>query len=204
MDGKIYILRNTENDKVYIGQTTRSVEDRFKQHKKLCKANSNQLIFKAMKKYGKDKFFVEELESGISSFEELNEKEAAYISAYNSMAPNGYNLSPGGALWRRKPSLSEEEQKSVVLLYEQGLSQREIAKQYGVDHVVIGYALTKAGVKARPKSCHLPDRTSVIKREDLYKMRIVDGLSVQDIAKHYGVCDATVRRAINRFDLKRI
>ena len=32
--GLIYIIRNTENYKVYIGQTTLSLQDRWKQHKK--------------------------------------------------------------------------------------------------------------------------------------------------------------------------
>lgn len=32
MDGKIYAIRNDVNDLVYIGQTIRSVEARFKEH----------------------------------------------------------------------------------------------------------------------------------------------------------------------------
>lgn len=32
--GFIYIIKNNKNDKVYIGMTTRTIEDRMKEHKK--------------------------------------------------------------------------------------------------------------------------------------------------------------------------
>jgi len=34
--GSIYIIKNTINDKVYIGQTTMTVHERFMSHKKPC------------------------------------------------------------------------------------------------------------------------------------------------------------------------
>ena len=40
MNGSIYMIYNDINDKKYIGQTTRNVEDRFKQHLRLCKSNA--------------------------------------------------------------------------------------------------------------------------------------------------------------------
>ena len=202
MNGKIYIIRNSENDKVYIGQTIRSVTDRLRQHKKLCRSNQNQLIYKAIRKYGADKFFVEELESGIETQKELNEKEAEYIKRFNSLAPNGYNLSPGGALWRRRPRFSDEEDELIAAMYLKGMSQREIAKQFGVDHTLVGSALTRKGIKSRPKGCNLPDRSSKIKESDLYKMYVVEGMMVKDIAAYYGVDVRTVSRAITRFNLR--
>ena len=82
--GAIYIIKNTINKKVYIGQTTQKVEDRFKQHLKLLKSNSNQIIHKAIKKYGKDKFYYEILEYGVD-VQDLNKKEEYYFLLYNSI-----------------------------------------------------------------------------------------------------------------------
>lgn len=59
MNGKIYVIENSVNNKLYVGQTTQLVEDRFKQHLKSSNSNSNnkQLIHKAICKHGKENFF---------------------------------------------------------------------------------------------------------------------------------------------------
>jgi len=205
MNGKIYVIRNTNNNKVYVGQTTQSVEDRFAQHKRLCNSNKKQLIYKALLKYGADCFYVEEIESGIPTYEELNSKESHYIQLFNSMEPNGYNLNPGGNFWRRRPSLSNAEEREVIKLYVKGeMSQRQIASKYGVSHHTIGSVLKRHGIKSREKTCHLPDRTSVITKDDLSRMYIAEKMKMKDIAMRYGVDVRTVNRAKNRFNLKRI
>lgn len=205
MNGKIYAIRNTINGKVYIGQTIQTVEARFKQHKKLCKSNKNQLIYKAMIKYGKENFVVEEIMCGIESYAELNRAEAEYIARYDSLAPKGYNTSPGGALWRRRPALTENEQIEIVRMYmESGMSQRAIAELYGVSHNAIGDVLRRKEVVARERQCNLPDRTSVVTKEDMHELYVVKGMMIKDIAAQYGVNVRTINRAKNRFGLKRI
>ncbi len=56
--GSIYIIKNTINDKVYIGQTTMTVHERFMSHKKPCvlKQRSTYKLYNAMNKYGSDNF----------------------------------------------------------------------------------------------------------------------------------------------------
>ena len=87
----IYIIKNDINNKVYIGQSENS-KIRFKQH---CKKNNldNSVIGKVIKKYGKEHFWYEILESKVLNY---NEREKYWISYYNSMLPNGYNILPGG------------------------------------------------------------------------------------------------------------
>ena len=51
MFGIIYGLENLLNHKIYIGQTHRTLEARFRQHK--C---ANTLIGRAIRKYGKENF----------------------------------------------------------------------------------------------------------------------------------------------------
>lgn len=62
--GYIYRIYNDINDKNYIGKTTYSIEHRFKEH---CKDSSRRKLehrplYAAMRKYGVDHFYVEEIE----------------------------------------------------------------------------------------------------------------------------------------------
>lgn len=86
----IYIIRNNINTKVYIGQSI-DVDKRFKRHCK--KNNNNSLIDEAIKKYGKEHFYVEVLEHQVENY---NEREKYWIRYYNSQTPFGYNILSGG------------------------------------------------------------------------------------------------------------
>lgn len=100
-EGFIYCIINKTNGKQYIGQTLTTIEHRMGQHFSNTK-NSEQLIKKAIKKYGRDSFDIEEVEKVISSTKKelrniLNEKEKFYIKEYGSYVKNGgYNLDEGG------------------------------------------------------------------------------------------------------------
>ena len=86
----IYIIKNDINNKVYIGQSL-DAEQRFKSH---CKGNyDNSLIDAAIQKYDKSHFYYEILEKQILNY---NEREKYWISYYNSITPNGYNILQGG------------------------------------------------------------------------------------------------------------
>lgn len=92
----IYKITNIINNKIYIGQTTQSLNERWKRHNWECTIKRNAMaITSAISKYGRDKFTIEEIDKA-NTLEELNEKEIFYISKYNSISPNGYNISPGG------------------------------------------------------------------------------------------------------------
>ena len=100
----IYIIKNTINNKVYIGQTINSLERRFKQHITAL-SKKNQAITQAMDKYGVNNFYIEALEEGVFTQKELNDLEVEYIKKYNSLSPNGYNLETGG---KSKGAVSDE------------------------------------------------------------------------------------------------
>ena len=91
----IYKISNIQNNKMYVGKTTNSIENRFKRH--INDALSNRLdthLARAIRKYGKENFFIEEIDTA-QSIEELNEKEIYWIKYYNS-CKNGYNETLGG------------------------------------------------------------------------------------------------------------
>ncbi len=93
----IYKITNTINSKIYIGQTVQKLIDRWSDH---CRPYSGRhvnrsAIASAIRKYGKENFVIEQIDSA-STFEELNLKEETYIKALNCLSPNGYNLLLGG------------------------------------------------------------------------------------------------------------
>ena len=60
----IYKISNNINDKVYIGQTIRPIEDRFRRH--ISDAINNILdthFARAIRKYGKENFHIEMIDS---------------------------------------------------------------------------------------------------------------------------------------------
>lgn len=89
MDYLVYKITNTINNKIYIGQTTETIEKRFKRH---CgyQLNDNTYLHRAMKKYGIENFIIEKIDCATNQ-EELNEKEFYWIHYYNSDV-DGYNL----------------------------------------------------------------------------------------------------------------
>jgi group I intron endonuclease len=92
---KIYIIKNKINNKVYIGQTKRTLKVRFNGHKTKSKDDSKSAIHNAMRLYGVENFFIE-LVCECSTIEESNEKEIQYIKKFNSISPHGYNILEGG------------------------------------------------------------------------------------------------------------
>jgi group I intron endonuclease len=86
----IYKITNIQNQKVYIGQTIRPIEQRY--HRHINDAMNNILdthFARAIRKYGKDNFIIEEIDSAKTQ-NELNEKDQYWIQYYNSIN-SGYN-----------------------------------------------------------------------------------------------------------------
>jgi group I intron endonuclease len=90
----IYKIINKVNGKFYIGKTTKGMDERMKEHLNSKFENTHSLIHKAIEKYGKENFYIEELCS-CSSYDELNEKEQFYIKELQAIKL-GYNLGSGG------------------------------------------------------------------------------------------------------------
>ena len=117
--GKIYCIENLENGKKYIGQTHRSLEERFREHCGNSGTSVSPKLKNAIKKYGKDCFCVEVVWERIGcSDEELNAKEIEFIENMNTAHPNGYNLTLGGAGGRHTAETKEKLSKISKKMWE--------------------------------------------------------------------------------------
>jgi group I intron endonuclease len=93
ISGIIYSITNKTNNKKYVGQTVRSINDRMREYKK---GYGNDYLNNAFKKYGFDNFKFEIIDTA-NCLDELNVKEIKYIEQYKSNNKNfGYNIESGG------------------------------------------------------------------------------------------------------------
>lgn len=111
--GFIYKITNTVNNKIYIGQTTKTIEERFQKHIQKAKQHVNRYLYDAMNHYGYDKFKIEPIEECDNNL--LNEREIYWIKYYNSNNKIlGYNMTTGGEggdTWTNNPHKEETSQK---------------------------------------------------------------------------------------------
>lgn len=137
----IYKITNKLNNKIYIGQTIRTVEKRWKQHL-YCyeRLNSNNYLYNAMKKHGVENFTIEELEE--CKDEDRFKRETCYIIKYNSMYPNGYNL----ILSQNSSDYPLELIELMLNDWDNGFCFNEIAKKWKLNEKTVSEYLKKHGI----------------------------------------------------------
>jgi group I intron endonuclease len=91
-----YRITNLITNKSYVGVTTVSIDRRFKQHCWAAISGEQNILYKAMRKYGVENFIVEELAHAIGTTENLYELERQVVSQEQTQIPNGYNMTSGG------------------------------------------------------------------------------------------------------------
>ena len=190
MKGFIYIIKNTVNSKVYIGQTKNTVEQRWKEHLRHAQYG-DQIINRAMKKHGIDKFYIETLE--ICDVDVLDEREIYYIDLYDSTDKSkGYNVSIGGntpKFKRKALSISD----LVDLYVNKQFPLEKIAKKFETTRWLITMELRNAGVTIRDRH----DSAAHVNKMDvsLIKEALDNTTSLRKAAKYANVPYATFRAA---------
>lgn len=140
--GYIYKIENKINHKIYIGQTVKYYEERFKQHKENYKREyfSQIVLYKAFKKYGIENFdfsAIEEIDNN-----KLDEREKYWISFYDSYY-NGYNSTLGGRL----VELYDWDIDAIIEEYMNLKSARKVAEKLHCDHSTIDRILNENKIK---------------------------------------------------------
>ena len=187
--GRIYIIRNKVNSKVYVGQTTVSIKLRFQNHLSAARCGKDYVIGKAIRKYGEENFYVELLEECLAS--ELNEREMYWITFYNATDNKfGYNMSLGGNV-NRKPTQIDEE--LVLKLFKEGNSAQKIKTLLHTDSQNISMILKKHNITYGIDLQRIPKETT-LKVISLYQQ----GYSSVQISHNLGINKTTVLRTLKR------
>lgn len=124
----IYKVTNKINNKIYIGQTIRTLEERIKEHKR--KRSSS--LYKAFNKYGIENFEFEIIDR-CNTTEELNEKEIYWIKYYDCLIPKGYNLCEGGG---QTNGYCHREESKIKMSNNRGRYYGEKNPFYGKTHTL--------------------------------------------------------------------
>ena len=149
MNGRLYIIKNKENDKVYIGKTYRTINQRWGEHLReyLKPRNERRDLYIAMQEIGVDKFYIEEL--GVYPQEILSEKEKEFIKKYNSFS-TGYNCTLGGDGKLYFPYSDEE----VIKKYKELKTVKKVAEYFKCDAETISTRLHNNNIKIKTSRDH--------------------------------------------------
>ncbi len=114
----IYKITNTENKKIYIGQTN-NPSLRWSQHKSNAKYDrGNQVITRAITKYGAEKFEFEVIATCLTQ-KDTDIAEEIIIAQYDSRNKSiGYNVDAGGNTTPRTPETGKKISDALNKFYE--------------------------------------------------------------------------------------
>lgn len=174
MFGIIYKITNKLDGKIYVGQTTRSVEIRFKEHA-LCKKS---LVGRAIRKHKIENFTIEVLEE-CETREQINERERFWIAHFNCIAPSGYNLTDGGT----KNYSHTPESCAKISAAQKGEKNHFFGKKLSAEHCA-KLSLAKKGYKGRD----IPSEERMKLAKERRKMspykNLLDAMDKQQITYH--------------------
>ena len=129
----VYLISNDINNKMYIGATITSIAERYSKHiYDTFNSADNSAIHHAIRKYGKEHFFVKQLEE--CSIDNVFEREQYWIKFYNSYE-NGYNETIGGE------GCPKYDYSLIYQKFKSGMLQKDIAKELGCEKHTITRAL---------------------------------------------------------------
>ena len=150
--GYIYVITNLINSKKYVGKTTSTIDERFKEH---CKDSQKERcekrpLYDAFRKYGIENFKIEEIEY-LEDDSKLSEREVYWINELQTYGHNGYNATKGG------DGTLVYDHNEIIELYRLGYSTREIENKLGCDISTVRKVLKAHGIKSRGAS-HMIDQ----------------------------------------------
>ncbi|MFA5670670.1 MAG: GIY-YIG nuclease family protein [Balneolaceae bacterium] len=184
--GFIYKIINKTNNKIYIGQTKLSIEQRWKKHIKDSKLDKikDRPLYRAINKYGLDNFQVEKIEE--CPDELLNEREIFHILENKSLE-EGYNLTKGG------DGGSTINFDKVIQMYNvEELSIHQISLITGYARSSISSCLRKENIEIR----------QIIVNEDLIIKKYLSGDSIYKINKDTGHTKTTISKILKNNNIE--
>ena len=164
----IYQITNDINEKIYIGKTESSIENRFKKHcnDAFRERNEKRPLYAAMRKYGIEYFHIKLIEET----NDPEEREKYWIEKLGSFK-YGYNATIGGDGKRYA------DYDLIYFLYNQGKNYKQIHEITHYDDHTIKIALDNHGVT--------PQERDIRRIQTLYKPVAMVDIKTNKILKIY-------------------
>lgn len=185
MIGRIYLISNDINNKLYVGQTTQSLDRRFANH--CCNSSNrgqNMYIKRAILKYGKEHFKIELIEE--CSIKWLNARETYWIEYFDSYN-NGYNLTIGGDNSSRnftrslEDTIDIEEFKSFII--NNFPTAKQVEKKFKICHSSIYNLIKRLNDDRLKLNPYNPRIGNAKKKEKEVCKKYLEGYNIQDLVK---------------------
>lgn len=190
VEGYIYKITNILNNKIYIGQTKRTIEVRWKGHLTSAFNSSqnsyNYPLYKDIRKYGIENFKISIIEKCPINL--LDEKEKYWISYYNSKN-NGYNQTVGGN------SVQLYDYNEIYRLWEKGYSCKEIKELTEISYTTLAEILNKFNIDSEDRIKRSNDKKVYINKEIIIN-DFINGLSINKIAKKHKISFKWVKNTL--------
>ena len=205
--GKIYLITNDVNSKVYVGQTIQTLNKRFNGHCCYSKSDrsANMYIKRAIHKYGRDKFHISLIEDCPINL--LNNREKYWIDFYDSYN-NGYNLTKGGQE-SNYFNLHKLEDNIDLLKFEQYILEFkplaiEVAKHFGISKSSVYNLIKRLNNPNLILNSYNPRKGKTI--DDIDKEELLtlynQGWSISDLIKKYHIKKNKISRYLKDNGIK--
>lgn len=163
----IYKITNKINNKKYIGQSI-NIEARWKEHLANIHSDKQNLIYKAMRKYGVENFIFEVIE--ICNEDDLDKKEIFWIKHYDSYN-NGYNMTLGGQEGRKY------DYKFLISQYQKYKTVEKTAEKCGCHAHTVSRALKAHEITPHTKALGVSRKIRQIDPVSLTTINIYNSLT---------------------------
>ena len=214
----IYKITNMTNNKMYIGQTSKTINERFTAHIKCANRNVNRYLYDSMNHYGIEKFNIELIEE-VQTKNDADDREKYWINRLTTMTPNGYNMTIGGGGGNTVASYSDEERTALYAKQAESrkwyshneetrkkISESKIGKELSTEHKNQISETLKKKYKTGEIVAVLPPcrygsdhhEWTDIDREKLFEM-ILDGYTIGSLCKYFKCSRPTITTRIKLY-----
>lgn len=208
-EGYGFIYKYTSpNGHSYIGQTINTLKERAKNIISGTGYKKCTLFWKAIEKYGWNNFKVEIIEE--VKIEELNEAERNSILKFNTLAPNGYNLTIGGDGGKTKEVYVYSSQNGKLLEHYNSLSEASLNTGVPIETIS---AIMSVNCKRERRQAHnlvfsneyfLKYDISKLNRKSYHKIYVYDKSgkylknfnTISEASKELKIGDSSIRKCL--------
>lgn len=185
----VYIITNSENDKVYIGSTTQPLIKRMNEHRSRAARGSRYVFYDEMRRIGADKFTISPLlEIPGATQAEIHRAELEAIKSFPDK----------GRLLNTKLGVSYTDIEHIVNEYKAGKAIKRIAKERGHCPKSVSSVLKSEGVEIR--DWNEIERIK-FSDDDLRRMYVDEMMTTPEIAEVYHTSAVTVGKRLRKIGI---